>query len=386
MKIRISKNCIHYIVVLIILFSTHPYNTQWPIWNQLPVITAGIIAVYVFLYRYSPSKLMLSLLLFFGVNLVVTMVNGNMTNGLIGMFLRLTVFLFFMDMFLKQRPMVFINAFCFFIIVMISVQLYYQIKSPEIFGVASSGNMYNLFASDNMLGYYYVAMMMVFCVRDYLVNGRLKYSLVLVAECVASVIVAWAGAGLVGIIFYATMIIVESLNRSEKKISYMRYYATYIIFYVAVVVFQVQNLFSGFFENVLQKDVTFTGRTLIWGQAIYAIAENPIFGYGSMASGRTTVIMAYNTYVGAHNFILQIIIEVGIVGLIIFAVSMVICGRKIMHCNDAKIRRVILMGILAMFIMYLTEGEVLRPTQYVVLFLAFYAPELEQYCEKERTL
>ena len=217
-------------------------------------------------------------------------------------------------------------------------------------------------------------------------NGRLKYSLVLVAECVASVIVAWAGAGLVGIIFYATMIIVESLNRSEKKISYMRYYATYIIFYVAVVVFQVQNLFSGFFENVLQKDVTFTGRTLIWGQAIYAIAENPIFGYGSMASGRTTVIMAYNTYVGAHNFILQIIIEVGIVGLIIFAVSMVICGRKIMHCNDAKIRRVILMGILAMFIMYLTEGEVLRPTQYVVLFLAFYAPELEQYCEKERTL
>ncbi len=71
--------------------------------------------------------------------------------------------------------------------------------------------------------------------------------------------------------------------------------------------------------NVFHKTVTFTGRTLIWGANMKAIAQNPVFGHGEesvMAHVRINKEWVHTDY--TYNLILKILLNYGAVGLGLF--------------------------------------------------------------------
>jgi O-antigen ligase len=78
--------------------------------------------------------------------------------------------------------------------------------------------------------------------------------------------------------------------------------------------------------TALGRDVTLTGRTALWAMLLNFISQKPWlgYGYGSFWLGRTgpsgTIIRTLRWYPGhAHNGVLDVALELGIVGVVLFA-------------------------------------------------------------------
>lgn len=89
--------------------------------------------------------------------------------------------------------------------------------------------------------------------------------------------------------------------------------------------FVVANL--SMFLELLGKDPSFSGRTLVWQAVIGAIVQRPILGYGyaaffsSMNAGAGTLVMTTRFVVNhPHDGYLAIFLDLGIVGLLCFIV------------------------------------------------------------------
>jgi exopolysaccharide production protein ExoQ len=82
------------------------------------------------------------------------------------------------------------------------------------------------------------------------------------------------------------------------------------------------------FAPLIGRDVTLTGRTAIWAQVAHFIAQRPLFGYGydafwrGMQGPSLQVAAAVHFVVAhAHNGFLEIALELGVAGLLLFILS-----------------------------------------------------------------
>ena len=85
---------------------------------------------------------------------------------------------------------------------------------------------------------------------------------------------------------------------------------------------------SGNVLDLLGRDDTFTGRTDIWDAALGSIGSRPIFGYGFGAfwrgeAGPSKAVVDSVDWVtpNAHNGVLDLCLELGIAGLLVFAIG-----------------------------------------------------------------
>lgn len=86
--------------------------------------------------------------------------------------------------------------------------------------------------------------------------------------------------------------------------------------FYGVVYWNIQQYLADFITNVLQRDLSFTGRILVWQNAIRAVAQKPVLGYGVMPTLQSARIMVNATH--AHNQWLFIAFQGGLVALVLF--------------------------------------------------------------------
>lgn len=90
--------------------------------------------------------------------------------------------------------------------------------------------------------------------------------------------------------------------------------------------------------NLLEKDITFTGRITIWDNAINCIINNPIFGYGILTNDAMVQYLGKSStgiWVGAthcHSQLLQTAFQGGIV-----AALLLFCIIGVVTCKSARI-------------------------------------------------
>lgn len=109
------------------------------------------------------------------------------------------------------------------------------------------------------------------------------------------------------------LIIRKIWKKGSKVLNLKIYYSIALLFFVLVVLLRVQDHLSFLIQDILNRDLTFTGRTYIWDYAIESISNNKIFGIGiydfALRLSRTGVYHA-------HCTLLNITFEAGILGLI----------------------------------------------------------------------
>ncbi len=89
--------------------------------------------------------------------------------------------------------------------------------------------------------------------------------------------------------------------------------------------------------GLLGKDKTLSGRTELWAAVVYAIGKQPWLGYGYAAFWETNtrelndvLKMAWLEAPHAHNGLLQLMLDVGAIGTILFLITLVlVVGRAI---------------------------------------------------------
>ena len=83
----------------------------------------------------------------------------------------------------------------------------------------------------------------------------------------------------------------------------------------------------GALTSSLGRDETLTGRTEIWAELLPVVIQNPFLGSGFGAFWTPKAIDLYR--IGeAHNGYLEVLLELGFVGLLLFSMFLLSCCRK----------------------------------------------------------
>lgn len=128
------------------------------------------------------------------------------------------------------------------------------------------------------------------------------------------------------------------------------------------------TLLNDLIVNVLHRDVTFTGRTYIWGNAVKMIEKSPIIGYGF----RTIVPMFETTMVGhAHNYFLDKAVVAGIPMLILIILMHLELSRGCSKQRNSIYKIALTAIICGMFLTYLTESY-FRFYRFIIVFALIY--------------
>lgn len=166
--------------------------------------------------------------------------------------------------------------------------------------------------------------------------GRVAYMVLLLV----SIWKAQAATALVVLLAYAvTVLLLRVTTRLDRKSLLILSVISLPVVIAAIVVVPpyVPVILKG-----LGRDPTLTGRTEIWATLLRSVAKRPLLGYGYYAfwnglSGESAnaIIASQWVFGYAHNGFLEIILQLGFAGLLLFALTLVqalrnawICYRK----------------------------------------------------------
>ncbi|MEK7424917.1 MAG: O-antigen ligase family protein [Actinomycetota bacterium] len=143
---------------------------------------------------------------------------------------------------------------------------------------------------------------------------------------------ATAASGLLVMVLVALWVSALSVSRNRRD---QAIFAILSVMIAALAVFLTLGLLPSFL-TLYGKDLTFSGRTIIWANTIDAIADRPWFGIGftsNWSSVSTPVVLDLRRAIGfdaahAHNGALELVFEVGIVGLALYLAFFVSVVRR----------------------------------------------------------
>ena len=144
----------------------------------------------------------------------------------------------------------------------------------------------------------------------------------------------------------------------------------------------VSRSFSNAVFGLLGKDSSFTGRDLVWAGVLHGIARKPLLGYGFQAfwlekGGNLVLIQEKTSFVPvhAHNGYLNLLLHVGIIGMILFLVFL----ARILWVTIREGRRThgpherwIFSFVCLIVILNLTESQLLESNLFWMSLVAFY--------------
>jgi O-antigen ligase len=167
--------------------------------------------------------------------------------------------------------------------------------------------------------------------------------LVLLTVTIVSTIMVWAATSLVGLFTIVVYIVLERIKVFSKLLNYWTYLVLYVFAFFAIVIYRLQDYISFLIEDILQRSITFTGRTLIWDYYIARIAEKPFMGHGYLRED----------YYNPHNHTLGLLFYGGAVLLVIFIFLLVIPGKKLMKNKSNQMS-----GIVSIFFLFNFESMI----------------------------
>ena len=240
---------------------------------------------------------------------------------------------------LQKNPRVLLTALSMLMTILVLINILTVFLYPD--GLYTTGNGYSLnkywfLGYDNAHIVMYIFCIMLIGLVSYLNYGRVRtpWMLIMYALCAFVMIKLWSATAIVALVLLGLFIFFPSVF---DKANYVFNIRTYIIVTaitcVAIIIYATSSptntgLVSGFLNNVLQKDIGFNGRYMIWNNYLYNIRKHLIFGNGSEDA---SILIMKNGVNGAHNEWLQILYNGGIVHF--FAYFAVVACACFFHLN-----------------------------------------------------
>lgn len=191
---------------------------------------------------------------------------------------------------------------------------------------------------DNMV-ILYIFPFMGMMILNNLINNVKKYSykniiylvitigMIIYSKSATSIIV-----GILFLLYYICFYKRKFTTKVLRKITARKYLIIITLFFILVVVYQIQEKFSYIIMDILGKDITFTGRTYIWSRVIELVKENP-FGYGwdtNIYNVRSIMDWVTEFNPGhAHNYLLNLFYKSGIQTAIAFIIFIISISKKL---------------------------------------------------------
>ena len=301
-------------------------------------------------------KLILLVMLYSFIILFSAVINNNITMGMIYTNFVYIGFIIYINYCMKDFKN-FINALniLFTLLIIYNLILAIFVKSSYMYiGYQGSQKVFvGTFESRNGISMVMIPAIAFILIRSEYIYEKVRNKDILL--CFMVLIIILLSKSSTGFIVGSLLVIyVLLLKKIKIKLNINKLMSIYTIIYTQVVIFRIQEtVFRGFIENTLQKNVTVTGRTLIWDFIMKIIPNSLIFGYGR------NDIIAQNAIIRdvteAHNGLLEILLCTGIIGLFVF-ILILLNVFKALNKSNSKISYILSMAIFLYFCIALTES------------------------------
>lgn len=188
--------------------------------------------------------------------------------------------------------------------------------------------------------------------KDDKINLRSKLCILV---CMLSIFIRWSGTAVIAASVILIYLIFSKLINKFSIFNIKNYFIAYIIAFIGIIILRIQNKFSYFIVNILNKDITFTGRTFIWDYIIDYIKTKPLLGYGmELSSYRYNKSYIWHSY-HAHNEFLEIFYIGGIALFLTFIAILFTIIKRLYNNRSYKEVKFLSWILLSVFVITLTE-------------------------------
>lgn len=250
---------------------------------------------------------------------------------------------------------------------------------PEGFAIVSNVN-YHLLGNRIAFTPFLMAAIFFSFLYDYIEegNGLSKYTRSILVICYITALIESIATGLVAI--SVVLLVMFLLSGNKINMDIFVFYLIYAVVFVAIVVFNIQYhipFVSYFLIDILNKDLTFDNRTIIWLATIEAFLKKPILGHGLTGGGNIQVQFAYVTKtLTAHNQILNTLYEGGVMAFFAFTSLCGYIGNVIRKYRTDKLAKICMAFIIGFFFIMFTEVQMEKAIIFLVFATAANVPEI----------
>jgi O-antigen ligase len=329
------------------------------IW-QFAVVFLGLII----LYKKKTINIFL-LLLLFHVLIILTssLIHGNLTFGIIFKFITLLGLCIYISNAVNNFKE-FITGLYYLMAMLILFNLLTMVMQGIDFDTTVKP--IYLLGGKNAIAISILPAIPIVYMYSYAIYKKLKFLPIIIILCsIVSVYLSGSSTGFIISLLTITFMFLPKRIFASFKVFLNIYLLTFFI----VVILRLQEvLFGNFIINVLNKDLTFTGRTYIWDLVLEKIKSSWILGYGR---GNSIINDLFPNINETHNGILEILMDSGLIGILLFTSIVFIVGRKLSENSNHIYPRILSFSIFAYMVIGLTESVFNKTEFWILLVIGF---------------
>ena len=364
------------IFIILMAFFKPGIMENYPFWNNIyNIYTLSISSIIIIKYFYNKkiSKLQLVIMALMLFYFFTTAIGTKDFNAFFRFCLPTLAISIYSETKIKEDLNHFlqdISIICFIEILINAISI---VKNPTgMYGEGMWGSYKYFMGYDNysaltlIIGTVFIVLFNFYKNNRIGVTGIAALTLILV-----SYLITWSATPLIATVALIICLLWMKKTNKEKKtiLRYNLFFYLSIILFVCIVLFRLQDLISYFIENILNKDLTFTGRTDIWDNSINYFLQSPFIGNGLCNfSTRRILVGIFH----AHCTYLNVLIEGGIIGFTIYLIPFIMIGKKLKLFIKTKIVQIISIGFLCFFILTLMEVYEFNYVLYILINIAYY--------------
>ena len=191
----------------------------------------------------------------------------------------------------------------------------------------------------------------------------------------------WAGGTILSLSIMGIVYLI--LKRDNIILNYYSYWIVQIAFYVVVIVMKVYKYFIWLIEGILGKLMSLLGRMYVWDITRHMIRQHIWFGYGIKSDAvriQEYGIAAWARY--AHNLLLEILYQGGLVYLSLFVIIIILAGKNLHNVHRKEIAGMISIAFLGWTIQSFSDAYL--STFLVGMFIVAYnCLEFDEFRQEE---
>lgn len=343
---------------------------------QIWKLVAILVIVFIYLLLAKHSKIVILVLGYCFIYLITSLINGIINQNLITDILLILGFTMLVDMaincnFNAFAKMLFNITFALAIINFFSI-LIFPNGIPFVTSQTLSNNPQYFIAIDNglfksltpllFISYYFIIINLGKGIKA---KRKILYVIAIIIVGL-SILLSNTATGILAYVIFNFIMIFYLISNLKNYRMFLLF--IYLFLFIFIILFGTEIGFVDFIANLVGRSSTFSGRRLLWDNAIELIKKSPLFGYGNNGD----MIEVWGGNYSSHNLLLELALKGGLVLVVYFIYLTIYSFLKLKQSNKFSI--LISVALFALLINGLTEVGV-EIFYFALIVMSYYSSE-----------